>query len=785
MADTQTNEVLANISQYAAPQETSPTETQTPMTNGGVEDILKLMSEHGAPPPHHTALEPIVTPASMAEKKTTPEYPTTTSGMIGAIARGVAPTAITAGLGAIAGLPVGEPLQGAKAGAGVPAYGDMMVNSLNAVLKTHYTTPSDAITHLLDKAGFEEPRSHAEKIAYQFSRGGAEAAGAATSAGGAGEAAYLANSPVAKGILATLGKAPVEQAVAGAGLQGGAEAVKEAGGGTSEQVGLPIAALLVGGGARAIPSLLQKGLQGIVPTIVEAYRGDANAQKSLANAAASDPRLAQAAKKLGLQNLSPEFLSKNPQYQTAAQVVASTPESKLASIQKQSMEQISQQAEKLISDLGGTTDLSTLNQNVRSSMIDSKKKLEDQANLLYGVINEGGFNKQARTPALETMKAIREKLNNLGGDVSGLSSLERRIMDTLSPKNGLMNGKNMILHPTYEMVDTIRREIGDAIRQTGPFKDEVSGNAKYYYGKLSDDLNKELENQNFGKTAQMAKQSVATRKQLEDKITELFGNEVDKNMTDSLKIGMSSLAGGNADKFINIMNNVPPDLRQQVAVSGLASAFGKQGNLNFNTYSKWYEGLKKNQVAYNALVQNLPKSAAEQMENLYLISKNVNNALQKQVRTGLISSSAFNSVPEKLTTQIRDIGRRAAYGAAIGVPVSAIGHAVGAGHLANEIGSLLSLAVAGAAGGKTKSNALQLADAYLTSPDFAKLVAASQSSPTKFAQAARTAASKPVFQRFAEAAGIPVAQRANFFINMATQPDQDLQKTNKSDTTNL
>jgi hypothetical protein len=695
--------------------------------------------------------------------------PSTTEGMAGAITRGAAPTAAYAAMGAIAGALFGQPVAGAKFGAGVPAYGDMMVGALNGLLKTHYTTPSDAITHLLDKAGVQEPRSHAEQIAYQFSRGGSEALGAATSAGAAGESAYLAGSPVARGVMAALGKSPIEQGVAGGLLQGGAEAIKQGGGNLPEQIAIPAAAVAGLSGAKALIPAARKTLEGIAPAVIAALEGDKGATQALASAAAPNPRLAKAAQDLGLKNLPPELLTKNPQYQGMVQAVQSTPSSMTGTRQMEALQGIGERAEKLISELGGKTDLSQISDDVRSSMMQSKKQLEERANLLYGVQDES-FNKATAAPAKNALQAIQDRLKLLGGDESELSPIERRIYKSLRPQ--MRGTSNLIQQPSYELLDTIRKEVGDAIGRSGPFKDSVSGEAKKYYALLSEDQNQVLSDNKLGKIAEMARDSVKKRKALEDQITNLYGNEINKSLTPSLIDSVGALSRGNADRFVNIMENVPADMREQVAVSGLTSAFGKataNGQLNFNTYSKWYEGLKKNQAAYNALVSNLPKGAPEQMENLYLISKNVNNALQKTVRTGLITEAM--KAPESIMSKVKDIAKKAAIGAAVGAPVAGVGHYLGIHPIANELGFALTAATMGSLS-KPKGAVLQRADEFLMSPDFQKLVAASTEDPERFKKVAYIVSNSSNFKKFADAAGLSMAQRTAFFSDILNPQQQ-------------
>jgi hypothetical protein len=696
------------------------------------------------------------------------ETPNQPESIPSAVVRGAAPTAITAGLGAIAGLPAGMPLQGAKIAAGIPAYGDMMVNSLNSVLKTHYTTPSDAITHLLDKAGVPEPRTYAEQIAYQFSRGGSEAAGAATSAGMAGEAAYLANSPIAKGVMAALGKNPIEQAAAGSALQGGAEAVKQAGGNVPAQLLIPAAGLAGVSGLKAMIPAGQKALEGIVPATIQAIRGNQPAVKALAQAAAPAPQLQEAAKALGLTGLPSEFLTQNKPYQAMVQTIKSMPSSQIAREQESALQDVGSRAKQLIEDLGGTTDLSQLSSDVKDKMLKTAEDLKGQSEVLHKEVD-------AKVPPStqvypdQTLSFLEQRLKERQGRIDQLTPFERDLIKAIKiQKDGTM--------PSRAILNDWRKEIGRATNVQGYFGREDEGLAKKYYSLLSEDDYQNLENLGHKDLAQQARETSRTQKELEGNIENLFDQEVTKSLSGTLRGGITALSKGDEDKFVNIMNALPEDLRQKVAISGVSHAFGQatqNGSLNFNTYSKWYEGLKNtNKKAYQTLVDNLPAGAADHLDNLYKVSKNIDNALKKEVRTGLISSSAFKDVPESMATKVWDAAKTAMIGAGAGSLVSS---AFGQHGLGYELAS----AVAGAGTRAFQANKRDMfadADRFLTSPEFRKLVSASQANPELFNQTAQQVEKSSAFKKYADAVGIPLAQRAGFFANMAMDQGQGQQK---------
>ena len=704
------------------------------------------------------------------------EPSTTPEGMAGAIVRGAGPTAITAGLVGLVGAMGGQPVLGAKVGAGVPAYGDMMVNSLNSVLKTHYTTPSDAITHLLDKAGVPEPRSHAEQIANQFSKGGAEALGAATSAGAAGEAAYLANSPVARGIMAALGKAPTEQAAAGAALQGGAEAVKQAGGNVPAQIAVPTAGLIAATSGKAlIPTLFKAGskaLEGIVPATIQAVRGNQPASKALAQAAAPAPQIQEAAKALGLTDLPTEFLTENKPYQAMVQTIKSMPSSQIAREQESALQDVGSRSKQLIEDLGGTTDLSQLSSDVKEKMLKTAEDLKGQSEKLHTELDKKVPPSTQVYPD-QTLTFLEQRLKERQGRVDQLTPFERDLIKAIKiQKDGTM--------PSRAILNDWRKEIGRATNVQGYFGREDEGLAKKYYSLLSEDDYANLEKLGHKDLAQQARETSSSQKQLEGNIEDLFNKEVTKILSGTLQGGITALSKGDEDKFVNLMNALPEELRKKVAISGVSHAFGQatqNGSLNFNTYSKWYEGLKNtNKKAYQTLVDNLPEGAPEHLENLYKVSKNIDNAIKKEVRTGLISSSAFKDVPESMATKVWDAAKTAMIGAGAGSLVSS---AFGQHGLGYELAS----AVAGAGTRALQANKRDMfadADRFLTSPEFRKLVSASQANPELFTQTAQQIEKTPAFKKYADAVGIPLAQRAGFFANMAMNQGQGQQQQTTS-----
>lgn len=188
----------------------------------------------------------------------TPEVPSTTmGGLVGAVTRGLAPVAVGAGLGAIAGAPLAGvgAIPGAVVGAGAAAIasvlGDPVVGAINGLLGTQFTMPTEAMEQLLTRIGVAQPKTEAERIV-QSASAGAGVGGGLVAAGQAITRAAGAVSPVAARVGGVLAGQPAAQ-IAGSATGGAAgQAAQEAGAGPVGQVLAGVAGGMVGAAAGAI-----------------------------------------------------------------------------------------------------------------------------------------------------------------------------------------------------------------------------------------------------------------------------------------------------------------------------------------------------------------------------------------------------------------------------------------------------------------------------------------------------------------------------------------------------
>lgn len=248
-----TPEQIGQAAQAAFAQRAQTFNVETPEGRGVAVDVRFPGAEAQAPVEQPQAATPGVTPVVEDTSADGPQ--TTATGLMGAITRGVAPVAGGAALGAMIGAPVGGvgAIPGAIAGAGAGALattlGDPIVSTINGMLGTKYTLPTQAMEDLLTRIGVAQPKTEAERIV-QSTAAGAAGAGGFVGAGKAIQAAAGTAAPVTREVGRMLATQPVAQVAGGAGAGAASQMAQEAGLGPVGQVVAGIGGGMAG--ARAV-----------------------------------------------------------------------------------------------------------------------------------------------------------------------------------------------------------------------------------------------------------------------------------------------------------------------------------------------------------------------------------------------------------------------------------------------------------------------------------------------------------------------------------------------------
>lgn len=483
----------------------------------------------------------------------------------------------------------------------------------------------------------------------------------------------------------------------------------------------------------------------------EGGRGATNATRDLVDLSAPDPKTVAAGQRLGIGNyLQSDHVTTNDGYRQVVGVLKSDPTSELALAEKQGLSKVAERASNLIDEIGGTTDLSTLDSGIKKRMQAAHDELSAREDGLYNKLRQE-IPAATEAPATGTLDFIAQRAKDLGG-VENLTPMEKQLVAKLSPKGGgdaamldslgpaarkqaIEQGASGEQHPTYALVDDMRKQVGAAAKQAGPFSDADTGLAKKIYGLLSDDQGAVAEAAGAGKLNAAAKAATVVRKGMENDLASLFGKHLDGSIVGDVGQAMKSAAAGDTSKLVNLLRATPESMRGEVVASGLQTVFrnaATRGEINFTGFAKWYEGLLRNKQAHAAVMSNLPKAARKQLSDLYRVSKGISDSLGARIKTGLRSSvlEAMNA-PDTLATKLYGLAGSVGKGLAVDVVG---GHGAG---MATALYSALS---------RNKTPAAKAIDTLLTSTEFVNL--ARNAGTPKQPAAIAAMSNSPPFRKF-------------------------------------
>lgn len=495
-----------------------------------------------------------------------------------------------------------------------------------------------------------------------------------------------------------------------------------------------------------------------------AAANDAEAVQLLAEMAAPDEKVLEAARRLGIDDfLQPDHYTTDQGFRELAQIAKSVKPSKVGAAEREGLIKVGQRAFDLIEELGGDIDLSRLNQQIRTRMTTTLDDLAPVENTQWSNLRAGVGEANRFNPA-KILEHIEQRIIKVGGAVEDLSSLEQYVYKKLKPKEnfGTIAGSSekillSIDDPTFTLIDDVRRTVGAASKSRGELGATAdTGMAKLLYGLLDADVKDIALATGQRELYDIAKATTRTIVGLESDVISLFGKQVANSLVPNLTKSMGGLVKGDADTFIRLINNVPEEMRESVVASGLQGAFGRatlNGALNFNSYARWYDGLLRNRVAMNTMFKYLPNEARKQLSDLYRVAKAVNLSTVEAVRTGRPIQGALEG--DTLLGKFYAVAQRAV----VGVPLEIAATPLGLG--GSGIAAGLAAAIAGGRG--LKSSTIKALDEVMTSPQFVN-AAASAGTAQEQATVRALAGSRP-FIDFLKSVNIPPSEGEQFIIS--------------------
>jgi hypothetical protein len=398
--------------------------------------------------------------------------------------------------------------------------------------------------------------------------------------------------------------------------------------------------------------ITDKGLADVTDII---RRGDAD---DIAQVIDADPEFFRAADELGI-TTEPlaSFASKNAQFRDVEGALRKVPGSVLDAQARDFVTDLSQKADDLIQQYGGSLDKAQLGLDFKEKSLAQVDDLAEQADNMYSLLSEQ-LPKSGQYAASETVDFLRTKADELGG-VNELPERLQKLLKSLEPVDA--DGNRVF--PTIGKIDQVRKEIGQATyKGTGSFKDIETGLNKALYARLTKDQDAIASASGLSDLSDTAKGLIKQRKQIEDNLIALLGKDLNKSLNVTVSGALKKLSKGEIDQFNKVMRAIPKAQRGEVALSAMNDVFKGSGvgqqQLNPTQFVKWYDTIKRSPAAKKALFGALPANSKKAIDNLYEVSRGVSRASQQVTPTGRINA-LFNEESGLIRKMVAPMAARA------------------------------------------------------------------------------------------------------------------------------
>lgn len=338
--------------------------------------------------------------------------------------------------------------------------------------------------------------------------------------------------------------------------------------------------------------------------------------KTVAQQVRPDEEIIAAAKELGV-DLNPSHYSTNEAYRRVEQAIKQQPQSKLATKEFAAIETLGNRADELIGEFGGQVDKSLLDVNVRTQINGTIEELTTSAENAYARVHDA-VKQNTRVIPRASIAYIDQRLKDMGDNLQMLSPSEKAL-------HGLLNSDRI----TYGALDQIRRNVGAGFNRKGLYADDLSGNLDQVYSALIADQQGVASALGAGADFAAARKLVQTRKDLEKQAIKIFGSEAQKSILPALTQTASALTKGDVQKFKNLMEALPENLRTPAAATMLNDLFmsgtRKGGSIGAG-FAKAYSDLQRNAGAKAELFKYLPAAAQKRFDAIGKVSEGLYRA---------------------------------------------------------------------------------------------------------------------------------------------------------------
>ena len=475
----------------------------------------------------------------------------------------------------------------------------------------------------------------------------------------------------------------------------------------------------------------------------EAADGSVDAQLRLADYSQPDAAVIGAAEQLGIGDfLQPDHVSTSVEFIQVLQTLKGTRGFGATAGEQKALKAVVERATQAVLDLGAEADKGVFSNRVYTNATNQLTDIKEGADELWtkfrtaigdenGFIEVGSGSNKRMEPNLAVteynpgslLTNLEAKLARENGITTQIDPFELRFINTFKPQEEMREipqfyktgdekgqpiydskGKQKVkLEPTgglvlpnLQMLETFRRDLTAAMQSPHLFPNSNERLLSDLYKNVLEeerallDVAFSLNRDDSFKTSSilenfdMARATSRFGFGMQDDIQSIFGKTLDKYFVPTVTAQMGALQEGNAKGFNEFLQAIPAEDRQYTLLNGLNMFLGKNnkdGKLNFNTYVKWWDGLRSQGESFKLVKDTLSEDQFQTFENIYLVSRSISNALkEKPIGGATLQKEAIAAITaEKLTTAIVEGAKTLGKGAALEYVVQSAGGQPGIG----------------------------------------------------------------------------------------------------------
>jgi len=382
-----------------------------------------------------------------------------------------------------------------------------------------------------------------------------------------------------------------------------------------------------------------------------AAQGNTKAKAQLAQVAKVNPQLVEDARALGF-DLPADMFADDRMVQQAAGLTRSQVATQDSVMFDDTVARAVENADRVISDLGATADISTLNQRVSDQMQDVITKGRSKSGSLYSQVDEK-IAPSAVASMDNTYSAIRDIVTNLGGNLDTMSAPQRKLYSRLFDAKG--NPKVV----TYQALRNLKEDIQNAAFGKGELDGLPGRDAKILAKALRDDqllTARDIGGADLERKLSSANKINSKIERVKDQAISLFGKEFEKSIATPLTTSVGRAAKGDIGNLRKMLNAIPKQMRREALLTSIIAgtrAKGGQtkGDFGMSEFSSFMKGLDTNKKVRQEIALELGGETMRTLESLGRIADAVTTARANVITTGKANQDLLRNLsPERMLT---------------------------------------------------------------------------------------------------------------------------------------